>query len=92
MATIMVATITIYVNTTAIMTMAITMTGTATMIMTMIVTKTMIMTMVAIKTITKIFKHVQKFSLLAQNDKKGYENSICTSSLKNRCFSHYSAY
>ena len=60
MTTIMVASITIYVNTTVIMTM--TMTGTTTMIMTMVVTKTMIMTMVATTTITvtKIFKQVQQ--------------------------------
>ena len=58
MTTIMVATITIYVNTTVIMTM----TGTTTMIMTMVVTKTMIMTMVATTTIAKIFKQVQQYN------------------------------
>ena len=46
MTTIMVATITIYVNTT--------------MIMTMVVTKTMIMTMVVTTTIVEIFKQVQQ--------------------------------
>ena len=68
------------------------MTGTKITIMTMVVTKTMIMTMAVTKTITNIFRQVQQFLLFAQNDKKGYENSICTSSLKNRCFLHYSAY
>ena len=60
MTTIMVVTITIYVNTTVIMTM--TMTGTTTMIMTMVGTKTMIMTMVATTTMTmtKMFKQVQQ--------------------------------
>ena len=60
-----------------------TMTGTTTMV----VTKTMIMTIVA--TMTKNFQtsSTRQFLLLVQNDKKGYENSICTSSLKNRFFS-----
>ena len=52
----MVATVTIYVNTTVIMTM----TGTTTMIMTMVVTSTMIITMVANTTMAKIFKQVQQ--------------------------------
>ena len=52
---------------------------------TTVVTKTMIMTIVA--AMTKIFQtsSTRKFLLLAQNDKKGHENSICT-------FFHYSAY
>ena len=49
MATFMVVTTTIYVNTTVIMTM----TATTTMIMTMAATKTMIMTMIATTTMTK---------------------------------------
>ena len=52
----MVATITVYVNTTVIMTM----TGTTTMIVTMVVTQTMIMTMVANATMAKNFKQVQQ--------------------------------
>ena len=65
MTTIMVATITVYLNTTVIMTMTMTMTmtGTTIMIMTMVVTKTMIMTMVATTTITKNFKQVQQDNL-----------------------------
>ena len=60
-----------------------TMRGTTMMIMTMLVTKTMIMTIVATTTMTKISKKVQEDNLLlVQNDKKGCENSICTSSLK----------
>ena len=80
MTTIMVATITIYLNTTVIMTMTMTMTMTG--------TTTMIMTMVATTTMTKNFQtsSTRQFLLLAQNDKKGFENSICTCSLKNRCF------
>ena len=83
----MVATITIYANTTVIMAMI----GTTTMIM--VVSKTMIMTMVATMTknmtinMAKIFKQVQKdnfYCLLIII--KVYENSICTSSLKNTCF------
>ena len=94
MTTIMVATITIYVDTTVIMTMTMTMTGTTTMIMIMVVTKTMIMTMIATTTMTKIFQvsSTRQFLSLAQNDKKGCKSSICTSSLKNRCFFHYSTY
>ena len=56
MTTIMVATITAYVNTTVIMTM----TGTTTMIMTMVVTKTMIMTIIATTTMAEIFKQIQQ--------------------------------
>ena len=42
------------------------------------------MTMVATKTITKFFKtsSTKEFLLLAQNDKKGHENSNCTFPLK----------
>ena len=70
----MVATITIYVNTTVIMTMAMTMAmaGTTTMIMTMVLTKTMIMAMVATMTknfqqdnfycLIKMIKRLQKFN------------------------------
>ena len=52
------------------------------------------MTMVPTKTITKFLKSssTRQFLLLAQNDKKGYENSICTFPLKNRNLFHYSAY
>ena len=59
MSTIMVATITIYVNTTVIMTM--------------VVTKTMIMTMVVTTTMAKIFKQVQQdnFYCLPKMIKKG---------------------
>ena len=62
MTTIMVATITIYVNTTVIMTMNMTVTGIATIIMTMVFTKTMIMAAVATTTMTKIFKQVQQYN------------------------------
>ena len=88
MTTIMVVTITIYVNTRVTMTMTMTMTGTTTMIMTMVLTKTMIIAMLASTTMTKIFKQVQQdnFYCLLKMIKKGYENSICTSSLKNRCY------
>ena len=85
----MVATITIYVNTTVIMIMTMTMTGTTIMIMSMVLTKTMIMAMVATTTMTKIFKQVQQDNFY---DKKVYENSICSSFLKYRCFFHYSVY
>ena len=46
------------------------------------------MNMVATKTIVKFFKtsSTRQFLLPAQNDKKRYENSICTFTLKNRCF------
>ena len=50
MTTIMVATVTIYVNTTVIMIMTMTMKGTTTMIMTVVATTIM----------TKIFKQVQQ--------------------------------
>ena len=74
-------------------TVIMTMTGTTTMIMTLVVTKTMIMTGCNYN-YGKNFQtsSTRQFLLLAQNYKKGYENSICTSSLKNRCFFHYSAY
>ena len=59
---------------------------------TMVVTKTMIKTIVA--AMTKIFQtsSTRKFLLLAQNNKKGHENSICTFFLRSRFFFHYSAY
>ena len=84
MTTIMVVDIAIYVI----------MTGTTTMIMAIVLTKTMIMAMVETTTMNKYFQisSVRQFLLLAQNDKKVYENSMCTSSSKNRCFFHYSAY
>ena len=46
------------------------------------------MTMVATTTITKFLKTSStiQFLLLLNNDKKGYENSIFTFPLKNRCF------
>ena len=67
MTTAMVATLTIYVNTTVIMamTMAMTITGTATMIMTIVVTKTIIMTTVAATAITKLFKQAQQGNFIA---------------------------
>ena len=89
----MVVTTTIAVTTTVIMTM----TAITTMIMTMVATTTMTknMTTTMTKNITTnmatIFKQVEKdnfYSLLKMITKiqEGYENSICTSSLKNRCF------
>ena len=68
----MVATITIYVNTTVIMTM----TGTTTTIMTMAVTKTVIIAVVATTAMAKIFQtsSTRQSLLLTKNYKKGYEN------------------
>ena len=74
--------------------MTMTMTGNTTMIKNMVLTKARIMAMVATTTMNKNFQtsSASQFLLLVQNNRKGYENSICASSLKNRCFFHYSAY
>ena len=73
MTTIMVATITIYVNTIVIMAMAMTMTETTTRI-----TKTRIMAVVAPTTMTKISKQVQQdnFYCLVKMIKKATKNQF----------------
>ena len=69
------------VTTTMIMTMAATTTITKNI--------TMAMTKNIATNMATIFKQVQKkiFYCLLKMIKKGYKNSICTSSSKNRCFS-----
>ena len=90
---------TVIMTMTATTTMIMAMAATKTMIMIMIRTMTKNMTKNMTTTMTRnittsmttLFKQVQKgkfFCLLKKimNAQKGYENQICTSSLKNRCF------
>ena len=90
---------TVIMTMTATTTMIMTMTTTKTMIMIMIrsmnknMTKNMTTTMTKNITtsMTTLFKQIQKDNFycllkMIMNAQKGYENHICTSSLKNRCF------